>query len=100
MSSNRKSNILIGCWNINQLKSKTHDKSTDPLFLNAIARYDIIGLLETKLTDTVSLNGFLVYPFYRPVSGKNRCVSGGLALAIRANVRKGIKFLVSPMPLY
>jgi hypothetical protein len=98
MTSQPKTSIQIGCWNVNQLISKTRNKLNDPLFTTEIEGFDIIGLLETKLPNTITVDKFMVFPFYRPTSGKNNTISGGLAILIKQTIRKGVKFIDSPSP--
>jgi hypothetical protein len=40
-------NIKLYFWNIGGLKSKTHNKISDPIFLQHIFKHDIILLAET-----------------------------------------------------
>jgi hypothetical protein len=42
-------NIKLCFWNIGGLKSKTHNKLSDPIFLQHIFKHDIILLAETHV---------------------------------------------------
>ena len=42
-------NLSMCFWNVGGLKSKTFDKTQDPIFTKCISQYDIVILAESHL---------------------------------------------------
>ena len=72
-------NIKLCFWNIGGLKSKTHNKLSDPIFLQHIFKHHII-LAETHgYGEAVNIPGYHYFPICRDQS-KNGRYFGGLAI--------------------
>lgn len=48
-----KTSVNLAVWNINGVKSKIINKFEDTSFINNIKCYDIIGLVETHLVESL-----------------------------------------------
>ncbi len=87
--------LRIGCWNIQGLLSKSHDKTNDECFLDAIKDNDIVGLTETHTVEGGTLppaiGDFETHYFHRPKHTKAPHGSGGIAILLKPDMRKGIK---------
>ena len=90
----KKQFLKIGCWNVQNLKSKTCDKSTDHKFLQKIKGYDIFGLLESKIDeiDNISFQNFNTFAIPRPKEN-GYPVSGGILILYKPNLKSGISVL-------
>ncbi|CAG2244474.1 unnamed protein product [Mytilus edulis] len=91
----KKSQLHIGCWNINGHKNKGFDKYSDPRFVNEICHKDIICLIEThcSLEESLSLDGFTPVHLTRPKSKGTYKRSGGISIFVKSELRPGVKFL-------
>ena len=70
-------------WNIGGLKSKSNDKTSDPIFLKEIEKYDLVFLTETHVgynTDIHTIGPFHYHRVCRSISKKNNRHFGGLAI--------------------
>lgn len=89
--------IKIGTWNIQGLVTNDMEKCTDTSFLDAIANFDILGLLETHtvegLHDNLQIPGYNTHCFHRPKHNRARHGSGGITVLLKGGIEKGIKFL-------
>ena len=67
-----KTSLNLAVWNINDLKSKLINKFNDNYFLNSIKYYDIIGLVETHLVESLPspLRNLTIYHFHRSQNAK------------------------------
>ena len=90
------SNLKIGCWNIQGLSSKSHNKIHDPTFLREIEGYDILGLVEIHTVQgentTASIAGYETHYLSRPKHLKAKHGSEGITILLKPNLRQGIKF--------
>lgn len=88
------SSLNICTWNVGGLISEQYNKLQDPNFIKEIDNFDIVLLTETHLgyETHVSIDKFIYYPFCRTKSKNNRYF-GGLGVLIKADVKKGIKFM-------
>ena len=80
--------------NVGGLKSKTHDKTKDDIFLKSIAAHDIILLAETHMgySDSVLIEGYHYFQVCRPISRNNRYF-GGIAILYKSSIKDGVKIL-------
>jgi len=89
--------IKIGCWNIQGLISKDNDKTKDQYFQSEIRNFDILALVETHVVEgqgnIPSVIGYETHFFNRNKHAKARHGSGGIAILVKPQLRKGIKFL-------
>ena len=87
-----KKSVNLAVWNINGVKSKLINKFNDKSFLNNIKHFDIIGLVETHLVESLPspLANFNIYHFYRSQNAKARRNFGGISLLIRKSIKDGI----------
>lgn len=87
-------NLKMCFWNIGGLKSKTYNKTLDPLFINKISEHDIILLAETHVgySDLICVPGYNYFPICRNISN-NRRYFGGLAILYKKSLKQGIKIL-------
>ena len=71
-------NLKLCFWNIGGLKSRYHDKSQDPQFINEIKGYDTVLLSETHTgyNNQVSFPNFHYFPVCRERSNNGRCFGG------------------------
>ncbi|CAG2187584.1 unnamed protein product [Mytilus edulis] len=85
----KKSQLHIGCWNINGHKNKGFDKYSDPRFVNEICHKDIICLIEThcSLEESLSLDGFTPVHLTRPKSKGTYKRSGGISIFVKSELR-------------
>ena len=92
--SKKRQFLKIGCWNVQDLKSKTYDKSTDQNFFNEIKCYDIFGLLESKIdvNDVVNFENFNYLHIPRPKENSYP-VSGGILILYKPKLKYGISVL-------
>ena len=76
------------------LKSKTHDKTIDDIFLKSIAAHDIILLAETHMgySDSVLIEGYHYFQVCRPISRNNRYF-GGIEILYKSSIKDGVKIL-------
>ena len=86
-------NIKLCFRNIGGLKSKTHNKLSDPIFLQHIFKHDIILLAETHVgyEEAVNIPGYHYFPKCRDQSKNGRYV-GGLAILYKNELKPGITF--------
>ena len=80
--------------NVGGLKSKTHDKTKDDIFLRSISAHDVILLAETHIgyNDHVSIEGYHFFQVCRPISRNNRYF-GGIAILSKSSIKDGVKIL-------
>jgi hypothetical protein len=91
--------LKITYWNINGLLRKDEDycKLKDPLFIDQVDKYDIIGLSEIHCgsEEILEYTGYLSELSTRPKLAKARKFSGGLLILIKSQISKGIKRIKS-----
>lgn len=89
--------LRITSWNINGLinKSLGYTKLSDENFVSAIHDYDIIGLLETHLTDNdeINIKGYKSIIVNRKMNPKAKRSSGGIAVLIKNKFNNGVKIM-------
>ena len=96
----KRTSVNIACWNINCLRSKLLDKSSDPLFLKEISNSNIVCLSELKCSmANINFEGYKTHLVQRGGSYKGRFF-GGIAILVKQNVRCGIKFMASTSSEY
>jgi hypothetical protein len=90
--------ISMCMWNVNGMfnKSLNYQKMNDDLFINEVKNHDIIALVETQTgpDDHIILEGF--YPAIKADRPKPKGAPrhfGGIAVLVKQELRKGIKFL-------
>ena len=95
---NQRNTLTICAWNLNGLFSKCSTKQGDPAFRKCITEADIVGLVETHGDDSslISLPGYSVHQVNRPQHYKATKSTGGLAILIRLELRKGISIVPNP----
>ena len=94
--TNKKRSVNMCFWNLGGLISKNHNKSTDPLFLQAIEKYDLIFLAETHVGYDANINNigiFHYHPICRPASKHNNRHFGGLAILRKPEIKPHVKIL-------
>ena len=86
-------------WNIQGLRSKSHDKTRDPYFKQEIKNFDVVGLLETHTVEgqdpEIPIAGFETFYIHQPKHKNAPHGSGGIAILIKPHLRKGIKLFPS-----
>ena len=91
--------INISMWNIEGL---VNSKLSDEHVLDIIAKFQIIGLVETWLekgNDNISLPGYdLIISNTRKKSQKARRNSGGICIFVKSSLSRGIKKLSNNNP--
>jgi exonuclease III len=91
--------LKITYWNINGLLRKDEDycKLKDPLFIDQVDKYDIIGLSEIHCgsEEILEYTGYRSELSTRPKLAKARKFSGGLLILIKSQISKGIKRIKS-----
>ena len=97
MSHRFKSNLNIGCWNVNGLISQTHNKLEEETFVSYIMKHDIIGIVEThaNANSNCHIPNYYVYQKHRPKLKKARKYSGGLAVFIKQEIKEEVTILQS-----
>ena len=96
----QQTSVNIACWNINCLRSKLLDKSSDPLFLKEISNFDIACLSELKCNmANINFEGYKTHIIQRRGACKGRFF-GGIAILVKQNIRRGIKFMTSTSSEY
>lgn len=98
-----RSSIKMCFWNIGGLKTRHYDKTTDPLFLKEINKYDIVFLDETHIGDGNNIQNigpFNCHFICRNVSKRNNRFFGGLAILCKPNIKNHIKILNNSNPDY
>jgi hypothetical protein len=88
-------NIKYCVWNVNGLISRGNNKLDDHAFRTQIANYDIVGLVETHLEDSISVNfeNFSIYRKSRVKLPKAKRCHGGIIVLVNNSIRQGIKHL-------
>ena len=77
----QRTSVNIACWNINCLRSKLLDKSSDPLFLKEISNFDIVCLSELKCNmANINFEGYKTH-VQRGETCKGR-LFGGIAILV------------------
>lgn len=91
----RKRHISICTWNINGIRSRLGNKLEDTSVSEKLRKHDIIILIETHAgaTDNIILKDFMTYSFTRPRSKGAKKSSGGIAILLKDNLRKGVKII-------
>jgi exonuclease III len=93
--------LRVTCWNVNGLYKRSQDycKLEDESFKDAVNSYDIIGLVETHTgpDDDISLEGFSTSQINRPKNKKANKFSGGLAILIKNDIKKGTRIIQAGM---
>ena len=99
MKISHKSDVSVLFWNIDGLYSRVGNLrvskfSNDDVY-NSLLKHDIICLAETHCgpKDDIDLEGYQVFPNFRPRSKNAKKHSGGLAIYVKNNLRQGIKIL-------
>ena len=90
--------MSVASWNIQGLGNAMCRKLDDNTFINEISKHHIVGLQETHATvDTqIVVNGYHSCQVVRP---KSKNVShGGIAILVKNELRKAVKFYQSPTP--
>jgi len=88
--------VNLAVWNINGVKSKLINKFEDTSFINNIKCYDIIGLVETHLVESLPapLNNYNIHHTYRKhdihhtyrkQNAKTKCNFGRISVLIKKN---------------
>ena len=91
--------LKIAAWNIDGIFSRIANIRTSKIELdpvkNALQKLDIFCLCEThcEASDNLHLEGFHIVQNRRPRSTNAPHAFGGLAVGIRLDILKGIKFL-------
>ena len=93
--------LTISGWNIDGMKSATHGpkQHLDP-FKDFIRKSDIAGIMEThgNQAQPLSLPGYYVHEQHRAKHGKAVKHSGGIAVAIKMDIKAGVDILPTATP--
>ena len=89
--------LNVAVWNINGVKSKLINKFEDKSFINNIKCYDIIGLVETHLVESLPppLKNYKIHHTYRTQNVKAKRNFGGISILIKKSVSNGVKIFES-----
>ena len=93
-----KRNTLNCCvWNVNGIKTKTFNKFEDNDFLRQIKGFDVIGLVETHLRDSIPspLNKYKIYHYHRLQDVNAKRNFGGITILVKDAISKGVIVLKS-----
>ena len=96
-----RNSLKIGAWNIDGLHSRIGGIRTSKLtfapVINSLQNVDIFCLSEThcESSDVINVEGYHVVQRFRPQSLRAPHAFGGLAVGIKINLLKGVKFLPS-----
>ena len=88
-------------WNTGGLKSKSNDKTSDPIFLKEIEKYDLVFLAETHVgynTDIHTIGPFHYHGICRSISKKNNRHFGGLAILRKNEIKPYVRILKNTSP--
>jgi hypothetical protein len=100
-SSGHNHTLSLCHWNVEGLKSKFGLKTNDQDFLKEVENFDIISFTETHV---VNKNSFSIAGFCDPFEGirvkhpKAKKGSGGTAILVKSDIRKGVAFHHSKSP--
>ena len=92
-------NICVAVWNIDGLFQRIYNqrscKLDDVDVVKCLNKFDIIGLIETHCgpSENLNLDNYYIFQTHRKKSPKAVKYSGGIAIAIKENIRKGITIL-------
>ena len=92
-------NVSLACWNIDGLFVNMNGhrfcKLDDDVFQSSISKLDIVCLIETHCgpQETLTLSGFNIFHKHRPKSPNATKHSGGIAVCIKNEIKKGVKIL-------
>lgn len=95
--------IKMCFWNIGGLKSKAHDKTKDPDFINEVKKYDLVFLAETHIGNDAgiyNIGPFDFHPICRKASRHNNRHFGGLAILRKPEIKRYVKILKNTNPDY
>ena len=83
-----KTSVNLVVWNINGVKSKLINKFEDTSFINNIKCYDIIGLVETHLVESLPapLKNYNIHHTYRKQNVKTKRNFGGISVLIKKTI--------------
>jgi exonuclease III len=89
------SGISVASWNVQGLKTRTNSKLLDADFITNIVKHDIIFLSETHCNDSdnIDIDGYHIVVNHRVKAKKARKYSGGIIVAIRKDIRQGVKIV-------
>jgi hypothetical protein len=93
--------IKMCFWNTGGLKSKSNDKTSDPIFLKEIEKYDLVFLAETHVgynTDIHTIGPFHYHGICRSISKKNNRHFGGLAILRKNEIKPYVRILKNTSP--
>ena len=96
----KKSNITIGCWNVEGLRTRYGSSTLSKLEFNDFKEYlteDILCLLEThaKQDDRIELKGYNSVSINRAKNSKYGRFSGGIAIMIREELKHRVEIIKS-----
>jgi hypothetical protein len=100
-SSRHNLSLSLCHWNVEGLRSKLGLKTNDPDFVNEVDNFDIICFTETH---ALSRNSFSIAGYCDPFEGirakhpRAKKGSGGTAILVKSDIRKGIVFHHSNSP--
>lgn len=97
------STLKMCFWNVGGLKSRGNDKTSDPLFIKSIERYDLAFLAETHLghdSQVTTIGSFLYHPVCRAVTKSNNRYFGGIAILRKPSLKTHVKILKNTNPDY
>ena len=94
----RRGDLRVGQWNINGVRTQTHDKLADSAVCEWIQSMDIAAFTETHLEagQGLPIQGYRVFEANRNRNkAASRC-SGGVAIAVRRKLAKGVERIPCP----
>jgi hypothetical protein len=100
-STSQRHSLSLCHWNVEGLRSKSGLKTNDPDFVKEVANFDIISFSETH---ALSRNSFSIAGFCDPFEGirkkhpRAKKGSGGTAILVKSDIRKGVAFHQSKSP--
>ena len=96
LTSRSKRNTLKCCvWNVNGIKTKSYNQFEDDRFLRQIKGYDVMGLVESHLTDSLPspLNKYKTYHNHTVQEAKSKRSFGGIIILVKNAICKGVSVL-------
>jgi hypothetical protein len=100
-SSSLRKSLSLCHWNVEGLQSKSGRKTNDPDFVAELSNFDIVTLTETH---SLNRNSFSLSGFCDPFEGirtkhpKAKKGSGGTAILVKTDIRRGVAFHQSRSP--
>ena len=93
----KRSTLNCCVWSINRIKTKAFNKFEDENFVCLIKSYDVIGLVETHLRESIPspLANYKIHHYHRLQDANAKRNFGGITILVKNAISKGVTLLKS-----